>query len=105
MKRAGDKRMYLIEEDPKRKTPRVTPIWGQRSASGIVAYTRFRRDDRMWAAPLEAFETELQAWQQLARVVAESVAKAHHTLKTAATFSLTVQRQIKRLTPKARGRR
>lgn len=98
MKRDGDKRMYLIEKDPKRKTPRVTPVWGRRSESGIVTYTRFRSDDRMWVESSSVFETELAAWQRIEQIAHEALTEAREQISRVNRFLPTVRRQLARLT-------
>ncbi len=100
MKREGDKRMYLIEMDTTRTVPKVTPVWGQRDATGIVMYTRFRRDDRLWAEPTSVFETELAAWEFIAQHANDVLTDARAQIRRVERFMPTVTRHIARLTKK-----
>jgi len=105
MKNPGDKRMYLIERNPRSAIPRVTPVWGRRDAGGIVTFTKFRASTRQWVMPDEAFETELQAWQQIAKLTEAAVAEAQRTVAVAQKVQVQVERRIKRLTRKSPRRR
>lgn len=98
MKRADDKRMYLVEFDSKHRLPSVTPVWGQRSKFGLVTFTRFRRDDRLWAEPTTIFETELGAWQFIEKLVRKQLVTARAQIQRVRRVMPTVRRHIARLT-------
>jgi hypothetical protein len=109
MKRPGDKRMYLVEFDSKRRLPSVTPVWGQRSNFGLVTFTRFHRDDRLWDVSTAIFETELEAWRHIEQQARETLKEAKAAITRMKRFMPHVRRQItkhsKLSNPKKRARR
>lgn len=103
MKREGDKRMYLIEMGTTGTAPKVTAVWGRRTATGIVMYTRFRCDDRLWAEPTSVFETELAAWEFIAERANDVLTDARAQIQRVGRFMPNVTRNIARLTKKKKG--
>lgn len=98
MRNPDDTRMYLIERDEGCALPRVIPIWGRRNTAGIVTFNRPRSSERQWVMPDEAFDTELEAWQHIAKCAEATLAAAQHTVATAQAVHAQIQDRIQQLT-------
>ena len=93
--------MYLIQRGPNRE-PQVVPVWGTRGKTGVVTYCDPAIEGRLWAEPLEAFETELRAWQEVEKILRESMAEARALVARGEIFLPDVKAKIFRLQAKAR---